>query len=83
MCRAQVLKFADLGDANGPIWDTTGWYLPLLIIRLEDGEYLSQHTDPRSEALRLRLGDRLLVLAAVPGQLVSPEQFGVLRLPPR
>lgn len=76
----QVLKFVDLGDASGPMWDTTGWYQPLLIIRVEDGEYLSQHTDPRSQALRLRLGDRLLVLAAVPGQPVTPEQFGVLRL---
>ena len=76
----QVLKFVDLGSASGPTWDTTGWYQPLLIIRLEDGEYLSQHTDPRSESLRLRLGDRLLVLVAAPGQLVTPEQFGVLRL---
>ena len=76
----QVLKFVELGGENGPTWDTTGWYQPLLIIRVEDGEYLSQHTDPRSGALRLRLGDRLLVLAAVPGQPVTPEQFGALRL---
>ena len=76
----QVLKFVDLGDANRPTWDTTGWYRPLLVIRIEDGEYLSQHTDPRSVSLRLRTGDRLLVLAAAPGQPVAPAQFGVLRL---
>ena len=76
----QVLKFVELGGENDPTWDTTGWYQPLLIIRVEDGEYLSQHTDPRSEALRLRPGDRLLVLAAVLEQSVAPEQSGVLRL---
>ena len=76
----QVLKFVELRGENGPTWDTTGWYQPLLIIRVDDGEHLSQHTDPRREALRLRLGDRLLVLAAVLEQPVAPEQLGVLRL---
>ena len=78
--QTHALKFVELGDASGPTWDTTGWYQPLLVIRLEDGEYLSQHTDPRSKALKLQIGDRLLMLAAVPGQPVKPEQFGVLRL---
>ena len=81
--QTHALKFVDLGGANGPTWDTTGWYEPLLVVRvvrIEDGEYLSQHTDPRSKSLKLQIGDRLLVLAAVPGQPVTPEQFGVLRL---
>ena len=76
----QVLKFVDLGGASGPTWDTTGWYQPLLVVRIEDGEYLSQHTDPRSKSLKLQIGDRLLVLAATQGRPVSPKQFGVLRL---
>ena len=76
----QVLKFVELGVENDPTWDTTGWYQPLLIIRVDDGEYLSQHTDPRSNSLKLRPGDRLLVLAVAQGQPVTPEQFGVLRL---
>ena len=76
----QVLKFVDLGSASSPTWDTTGWYEPLLVIRIEDGEHLSQFTDPLSKSMKLRRGDRLLVLAAVPGQSVAPEQFGVLRL---
>ena len=79
--QTHVLKFVDLGSASSPTWDTTGWYEPLLVIRIEDGEYLSQFTRiPRSKSLKLRRGDRLLVLAAVPGQPVTPEQFGVLRL---
>ena len=78
--QTHVLKFVDLGGANGPTWDTTGWYQPMLVIRIGDGEYLSQHTDPRSKSLKLRIGDRLLVLAAVAGQPVTPERFGVLRL---
>ncbi len=76
----QVLKFVELGSASRPHWDTTGWYQPLLIIRVEDGEYLSQHTDPRSKALKLQIGDRLLVLAAAQEQPVIPDHLGVLRL---
>ena len=76
----QMLKFVELGDMDKPVWDTTGWYRTLLIIRIEDGEYLSQHTDPRSKSLKLRPGDRLLVLAAAQGQPVTPDQFGALRL---
>ena len=78
--QTHALKFVELGSLSLPTWDTTGWYQPLLIIRVEDGEYLSQHTDPRSKSLKLRPGDRLLVLAAVPGQPVTPDQFGILRL---
>ena len=78
--QTHALKFVDLGGASGPKWDTTGWYQPLLIIRVDDGAYLSQHTDPRSKSLKLQIGDRLLVLAAAQGQAVMPEQFGVLRL---
>ena len=78
--QTHALKFVDLGGASGPPWDTTGWYEPLLVVRIDDGEYLSQHTDPRSKSLKLQIGDRLLVLAAVPSQPVTPEQFGVLRL---
>ena len=78
--QTHALKFVELGSTSGPIWDTTGWYQPLLIIRIDDGEYLSQHTDPRSKSLKLQIGDRLLVLAAMPGQPVVPAQFGTLRL---
>ena len=66
--QTHVLKFVDLGSASGPTWDTTGWYEPLLVIRLGDGEHLSQHTDPRSKSLKLQIGDRLLVLAAAPSR---------------
>ena len=78
--QTHALKFVDLGGASSPTWDTTGWYEPLLVVRIDDGEYLSQHTDPRSKSLKLQIGDRLLVLASAQGQLVAPEQFGVLRL---
>ena len=78
--QTHALKFAELGDANGTTWDTTGWYEPLLVIRIDDGEYLSQHTDPRSKSLKLQIGNRLLVLASTRGQGVMPDQFGVLRL---
>ncbi len=78
--QTHALKFVELGGANGPTWDTTGWYQPLLVIRVGDGEYVSQHTDPRSKSLKLQVGDRLLVLAAAHGQPVAPAQFGVLRL---
>ncbi len=78
--QSHVLKFVELGSTSGPIWDTTGWYQPLLIIRIDDGEYLSQHTDPRSKSLKLQIGDRLLVLAYAQRQPVTPEHFGVLRL---
>ena len=78
--QTHVLKYVELGPPSGPTWDTTGWYEPLLVIRLGDGEHLSQHTDPRSKSLKLQIGDRLLVLASAQGQLVAPEQFGVLRL---
>ncbi len=78
--QTHVLKFVELGSHDTPTWDTTGWYQPLLVIRVEDGEYLSQHTDPRSKALKLQIGDRLLVLAAAQEQPVIPDHLGVLRL---
>ena len=78
--QTHVLKYVELGPASSPTWDTTGWYQPMIVVRVEDGEYLTQHTDPRSKSLKLQIGDRLLVLAAVPSQPVTPEQFGVLRL---
>lgn len=78
--QTHALKFVDLGGASGPTWDTTGWYEPLLVVRIDDGEYLSQHTDPRSKSLKLQIGNRLLVLASTRGEGVMPDQFGVLRL---
>ena len=78
--QTHVLKYVELGPASSPTWDTTGWYQPMIVVRVEDGEYLTQHTDPRSKSLKLQIGDRLLVLAAVPRQPVTPDQFGVLRL---
>ena len=56
-----------MGSGDVPTWDTTGWYRPLLVIRVGDGEYISQHTAPRSKSLKLRPGDRLLVLADAAG----------------
>ncbi len=78
--QGQVLQFVELGSANKLIWDTTGWFEPLLVIRVDDGEYVSQHTDPRSQALELRPGDRFLVLASVPEQPVVPAWCSSLRL---
>ena len=77
--QGQVLQFVELGSANKPIWDTTGWYEPLLAIRVDDGADVSQHTDPH-QAPQLRPGDRLLVLASVPQQPVASDQCGDLRL---
>ena len=77
--QGQMLQFVELGSANTPIWDTTGWYESLLVIRVGDGADVSQHTDPH-QAPQLRLGDRLLVLASVPQQPVASDQCGDLRL---
>ena len=77
--QGQVLQFVELGSAHKPIWDTTGWYEPLLVIRVDDGADVSQHTDPH-QAPQLRPGDRLLVLASVPEQPVTADQCGDLRL---
>ena len=77
--QGQVLQFVELGGANKPLWDTTGWYEPLLVIRVADGADVSQHTDPY-QAPQLRPGDRLLVLASVPQQPVASDQCGDLRL---
>ena len=77
--QGQVLQFVELGSANQPLWDTTGWHKPLRVIRLDDGADVSQHTDP-NEAPQLRPGDRLLVLASVPLQPVAADQCGDLRL---
>ena len=77
--QGQVLQFVELGSPNQPLWDTTGWYEPLRVIRLDDGADVSQHTDPY-EAPQLRPGDRLLVLASVPLQPVAADQCGDLRL---
>ena len=77
--QGQVLQFVELGSANKPIWDTTGWYEPLLVIRVDDGADVSQHTDPH-QAPQLHPGDRLLVLASVPQQPVASDQCGDLRL---
>ena len=65
--QTHALKFVELGSGDVPTWDTTGWYRPLLVIRVGDGEYISQHTAPRSKSLKLRPGDRLLVLADAAG----------------
>ena len=75
----QVLQFVELGSANTPLWDTTGWYEPLLVVRVPDGAAVSQHTDPY-QAPQLHPGDRLLVLASVPQQPVAADQCGDLRL---
>ena len=77
--QGQVLQFVELGSAHKPIWDTTGWYEPLRVIRVDDGADVSQHTDPH-RAPQLRPGDRLLVLASVPQQPVASDQCGDLRL---
>ena len=75
----QVLQFVELGSIHKPLWDTTGWYEPLLVIRVPDGASVSQHTDPH-QAPQLHPGDRLLVLASAPQQPVAFDQCGDLRL---
>ena len=75
----QVLQFVELGSMHKPLWDTTGWYEPLLVIRVPDGASVSQHTDPH-QAPQLHPGDRLLVLASAPQQPVAFDQCGDLRL---
>lgn len=77
--QGQVLQFVELGNANKPLWDTTGWYEPLVVVRIADGVDVSQHTDPH-QAPQLRPEDRLLVLASVPQQPVASDQCGDLRL---
>ncbi len=77
--RGHALQFVELGSVHKLLWDTTGWYEPLLVIRVADGAGISQYTDPH-QVPQLRPGDRLLVLASVPKQPVASDQCGDLRL---
>ena len=43
--QTHALKFVELGGTSGPTWDTTGWYEPLLVIRIGTAStYLSTRT---------------------------------------
>ena len=58
------VTFIELRDADGTIWDTTGWYRPLLVFQLEGGAILSPRAVPGPLPPRLLGGDHLLLLAA-------------------
>ena len=40
------VTFIELRDADGTIWDTTGWYGPLIVFQLEGGAVLSPRAVP-------------------------------------
>ena len=60
----QRLTFVELRDADGAIWDTTGWYSPLLVFQLEGGAVLSPRAVPGPLPPQLFGGDHLVLLAA-------------------
>ena len=60
----QRVTFVELRDSAGTIWDTTGWYRPLLVFQLEGGAVLSPRAVPGLLPPQLLRGDHLLLLAA-------------------
>ena len=60
----QRVTFVELRDSEGTIWDTTGWYSPLLVFQLEGGAVLSPRAVPGPLPPQLLRGDHLLLLAA-------------------
>ena len=60
----QRVTFVELRDSDGTIWDTTGWYRPLLVFQLEGGAVLSPRAVPGPLPPQLLGGDHLLLLAA-------------------
>ncbi len=60
----QRVTFIELRAADGAIWDTTGWYGPLLVFQLEGGAVLSPRAVPGPVPPQLLGGDHLLLLAA-------------------
>ncbi|MDE2994268.1 MAG: hypothetical protein OXU67_10335, partial [Chloroflexota bacterium] len=60
----QRVTFVELRAADGTLWDTTGWYRPLLVFQLEGGAVLSPRAVPGPVPPQLLGGDHLLLLAA-------------------
>ena len=60
----QRVTFVELRAADGTLWDTTGWYRPLLVFQLEGGAVLSPRAVPGPLPPQLLGGDHLLLLAA-------------------
>ena len=60
----QRVTFVELRAADGTLWDTTGWFRPLLVFQLEGGAVLSPRAVPGSLPPQLLGGDHLLLLAA-------------------
>ena len=60
----QRVTFVELRAADGTLWDTTGWFRPLLVFQLEGGAVLSPRAVPGPLPPQLLGGDHLLLLAA-------------------
>ncbi len=60
----QRVTFVELRDSEGTIWDTTGWYRPLLVFQLEGGAVMSPRAVPGPLPPQLLGGDHLVLLAA-------------------
>ena len=57
----QRVTFVELRDSDGTVWDTTGWYSPLLVFQLEGGAVLSPRAVPGPLPPQLLRGDHLLL----------------------
>ena len=60
----QRVTFIELRDSDGTLWDTTGWFRPLLVFQLEGGAVLSPRAVSGPLPPQLLHGDHLLLLAA-------------------
>ena len=60
----QRVTFVELRAADGTLWDTTGWFRPLLVFQLEGGAVLAPRAVPGPLPPQLLGGDHLLLLAA-------------------
>ena len=69
----QRVTFVELRDSDGTVWDTTGWYRPLLVFQLEGGAVLSPRAVPGPLPPQLLRGDHLLLLAAAMNTLAYHE----------
>ena len=69
------VTFVELRAADGTLWDTTGWYRPLLVFQLEGGAVLSPRTVPGPVSPQLLHGDHLLLLAAARRSLPDTPAF--------
>ncbi len=71
----QRVTFVELRGSDGTIWDTTGWYGPLLVFHLNGGAVLSPRAAPLPLPPQLLRGDHLLLLAAATNESLDTPSF--------